>query len=231
MFSFLTGLFIIGSVGFWILVAVVSILMFYFLEYDKSFRASLTLIITILFLFWFGNLSFSYISANPLQFLAFVAGYFVAGAVWTVVKWWFFVYRMREEYNEIRESFLRSENVGGPGIPDDLKSNWYGYLRRNVNYGKYGSRSRLKLIANGVEPPKPNDFKSRIYSWMVFWPWSMVYTLIDDPVRKIFRFIYRNIKYLLERISAHAFRKTWDDFNPVRDIERREDRPQDNDSD
>ena len=219
MFSFLTGLFIIGSVGFWILAAVVSILMFYFLEYDESFRASLTLIVTILFLFWFGNLSFSYISANPLQFLAFVAGYFVAGAVWTIVKWWFFVYRIREGYDRIKEGYLRKEGINGDRIPENLRDKWYDYLRQSTEWHS----NLINLGRNGVEPPKPNDFKSRIYSWMVFWPWSMVYTLIDDPVRKIFRFIYRNIRHLLESISTHAFRKTRDDFNPVRDNRRHDD--------
>jgi len=41
--------------------------------------------------------------------------------------------------------------------------------------------------------PKVGKHKMRIYVWIAYWPWSFVWTMINDPVRKIFNRIYASI--------------------------------------
>jgi hypothetical protein len=56
------------------------------------------------------------------------------------------------------------------------------------------------------------NFKGKITSWMVYWPWSMIVTLIDDPIRRLFRGIYNAIQGMLQRMSDRAFAGTESDF-------------------
>jgi len=60
-------------------------------------------------------------------------------------------------------------------------------------------------------PRKPSAAKSKdmILRWMSFWPWSMVWTLINDPIKKAFRAIYRKIQSLLQSLLQSIADKAW----------------------
>jgi hypothetical protein len=46
--------------------------------------------------------------------------------------------------------------------------------------------------------------KGRIISWMCYWPFSVVWFLINDPVRAIYNFIFEKIKRIYGRIAESA---------------------------
>ena len=76
-------------------------------------------------------------------------------------------------------------------MPDSLKEQW-----------------RL----SAPEKPSASDSKQDIMRWMSFWPFSMVWTLINDPVKKAFRAIYRGLQKSLQRIADRAWAGTENDF-------------------
>ena len=55
--------------------------------------------------------------------------------------------------------------------------------------------------------------KSRIIMWMAYWPWSLLWTTINDAVKRIYREIYQAIQRLLQGISDSVFKdvkwSTW----------------------
>jgi hypothetical protein len=55
--------------------------------------------------------------------------------------------------------------------------------------------------------PKPmvRDNKTRCISWMAYWPASMAWTLVDDPVRRAFVALYDSIGGSLQHISDRRF--------------------------
>jgi len=57
-----------------------------------------------------------------------------------------------------------------------------------------------------IGKPEPEHYKGRIVSWIVYWPPSMFWTLLNDPIRKIGRAIYNWISATLKRISDHAWK-------------------------
>jgi hypothetical protein len=48
--------------------------------------------------------------------------------------------------------------------------------------------------------------KSVIYMWIMFWPFSLIGTIFDDPVRRFCRFVYNRLTGMLSGITARAFK-------------------------
>lgn len=61
-------------------------------------------------------------------------------------------------------------------------------------------------------PPHPNDNKGRIIFWMSYWPFSAVWTIINDPITRFYRFVYHRIGDMLAGISNRMFSKYKNDL-------------------
>lgn len=46
--------------------------------------------------------------------------------------------------------------------------------------------------------------KERIINWMIYWPISAIWTLINQPIRKIFNRIYTGVEKQFQRISDNV---------------------------
>lgn len=201
----LITLFALGTFWFWVLVAVHFCVLLALIEYEKTGWATFTMIATFAALYFLGD--FNVITAalrNPGLTAALAGGYFAAGTAWSVAKWWFFVRRCREDYDKQKAEFLRHNGIEGTAIPDNLKTKWKESL--GYGYGRNSHRRSDNVI------PKAGDHKSRIMAWMCYWPWSMVWTLINDPVKRVFKQIYLQIQGIMQSISNRAFRGVEDDL-------------------
>lgn len=194
----LLTLFAVGTFWFWALLVVHFCVLLALIEYEKVGWATISLIAAFALLHFFGD--FNIVAAalhNPVTALVVAGCYFVAGTVWSVVKWWFFVRNCREEYDERKAEFLRQNGVEGTAVPDKLKPKWKENL--SFGYGRRNSRLGEDVI------PKAAKHKGRIMTWMCYWPWSMVWTVLNDPVKRLFKQIYLQIQGLLQSISNRAF--------------------------
>lgn len=119
-------------------------------------------------------------------------------------------------------------NAEGQGLEVDAVRAWYNTFVR----GRH-SRRQDPLILSSELPtelkeefrallagpefkaalvPSPRDHKARIMIWMAWWPWSMLWTLLNDPIKRLFRAIYRALLTRLQKISERAFRRVDDDL-------------------
>jgi len=62
-----------------------------------------------------------------------------------------------------------------------------------------------------IEKPTPDKFKARITAWIVYWPPSLFWTLLNDPLRRIGRMIYEGVANILKKTSDSA----WKDENKL----------------
>lgn len=205
----LLSLFAVGTIWFWALLVVHTFVILALIEHEKAGWATITMIATFAVLHFFGD--FNVVSAaihNPLTALAVVAGYFAAGTAWAVAKWWFYVGRCREQYDELKARFLERKGVAGPAIPDALKKEWKEHLSQDYEFGRRVGR---RFSSDSVIP-KAGEHKGRITTWMCYWPWSMVWTLLSDWVKRLWNQIYLQIKGLLQSIANRQFRGVEDDL-------------------
>jgi hypothetical protein len=183
-----------------------------FIEYRRSVMATFTLLITITMIWAANKQYFSWIIKNPAQCAGWFFGYvFVAVPLWAIFRWWRKVENLAQECREIKYQFLRDNNVTGSDIPQELRVRWEGHFSYLLSQYTWRSRG---IVCNktGIVPLHPNDHKEEIYMWMMFLPWSVVWYVFDEPVRKTIRGIYRSIRGFLVSISENAFNGLKDDF-------------------
>ncbi len=210
IFSVFAGIFIIGSFGFWALLTLASILIIWALEYEKGTRATLTLVLTIsaiiIFNKGFGKL-FAWIGSNFLLFAGLILGYFFVGAIWSIVKWYFYTKNRRYQYDKLKIKFFRSKNLqpNTGTIPADLREEWEKYLGSSFEFGSEFIRTTSANAKLNLSP-SPYDHKSTILMWMGHWPLSLLWTLINDPVKHALRWMYKHLIKTYEKISNFNFK-------------------------
>jgi len=201
-------LFVIGSFWFWMLIAAEIIMLFVFIDNENGVGATISVVAFGALLQWFGNVDIiHYVQGHPLFILSCAGAYFALGAVWGVIKWWIFCRDRLEEYEEAREKFLKSKGqpTGTKVVPPELRPEWRNYLDRNKDY---------RTGDNLSVPPQVRTHKAKIMRWMTFWVVSIIWSFINDFVKRIFRTIYQRLSTFLQRISDNMFGTVKDDLPP-----------------
>ncbi len=172
---------------------VVAIVIAWEVHDDSSFAAFFTLIVgTIVFILFspFAPDTGRWIWAYRGQIPIAAAIYFAVGSGWGVIKWQLYVLRKAREYGH-RMVSLRKEFT---------------------QWGESGVSYTEWLSARHDFPPSPSKNRSRIVTWMVWWPFSFLGSLFSDLIRRGFDWIYDELATLLGYLSRRAFR-SFDEFN------------------
>ena len=74
-----------------------------------------------------------------------------------------------------------------------------------VKWALYVSDGKQHLIDKGktfyASQWTPDEHKSKIMHWMIYWPISGIWTLISNPIVKLFNKIFNSIKVVYQNIS------------------------------
>jgi hypothetical protein len=193
----LLAFFALGAWGFWLALVLASILIITCIENDSGPKATLTFVGTCVLLAWANKFGWSDFLAHWQTFAFSAVVYFAAGAVWGMVKWFSYVHQIRRKFDAILPKILKDFHVNSLAeLSDNSKYKAVEELKRQV-YGYYSGAPDL--------PPQFSQNKSNVLFWMTFWPWSLFWTLLDDPIRRIFETIYRKFGKIGQRISDAAF--------------------------
>ena len=172
----------VGTIGFYILLVAAAILMSELLDAQRPGSATFVAVLTIAMLAVLGNFNpFPWIAANPMMTAIYVAAFFAIGTVWGVFKWFFYLRSSRRKIEELVAEY-----------PMYSRIQLCGELRRRGLPMEF--------------PPLVGDHKTRILGWMVLWPASMLWTLLNDPVRYVFEEIYARIGGTMQAISNAVFK-------------------------
>ena len=80
---------------------------------------------------------------------------------------------------------------------------WYFFLvKRKERLLSYSTKKKLSKD----DIPKAADNKSRIITWMTYWPFSAFWTMIDEPVKKFFRFVYSKTEKIFQKMSDLVYK-------------------------
>jgi hypothetical protein len=189
-------IFIVGSFWFWVLLLAESIVLIILLEWGRGTIATLTFLATLFALQFLGDVKIlGYVVEHPWTIALGAIGYFAVGTCWSVVKWWFYVREQRTLYDELRSAFLRVHGFERQSaMPEELQSTWRECLA--------AAESRRKLDVR----PLVARHKAHVVRWMSYWPWSLFWTVLKDPVRKAFLSTYYHLAEYLQEVSDRAFK-------------------------
>ena len=112
--------------------------------------------------------------------------------------------------NILKQNFLRENDVkpprrgrndderwyqdDNPEIPESLRAKWRLFLDQYLR----GLNLEELLVA------QPRAHKSRVVSLIAYWPWSLTWTLLNDPIRRAAKQIFLLIEGRLQALSAYA---------------------------
>jgi hypothetical protein len=189
------GAFVVATVGtsllfgaplFWLLIIAESSLLFWALdeETDTSVGTieTVSLLAVLLILQFFSNVKvFTYIWAYPVRSVGFLALYLLIGGGWSIGKWWF---AETSKFHRVKEEFLRRKHANA--ITDELKVDWASTIER--------------------EKTNPRDQQSRFLGWIAYWPWSLFWTILNDPLKRAARRVYYELQATYQRITDHVWK-------------------------
>jgi hypothetical protein len=123
--------------------------------------------------------------------LQFVGVYLLAGVIWSFTKWFLFLMKFRGKFREEKDKFLVHYKLpAGTSIPDELREAFIREIRYVKVNGQY-----LHIV------PSASDFKAKIIAWMAFWPCSMIGFVLNDPVRRLFNYIFLYLKGSYQKMA------------------------------
>ena len=207
-----------GTMPFYIVSVLSFFILIAFVENEKSIGALLTIIVTGALLYFFGNKGvIPWMLQNPITIAEYIGGYLVLGVIWGFVKWFFYVLKARDRYETFRAEWLKNEGpINDQVVPlPSKKSQWNDETKEVPNPDPTDTwRARFLKAAqnNRVLPPRAVHNKGRIIFWMAYWPASGLWTLINDPITRIYRFLFTRIVVTFEHISQVMYSKYKDDF-------------------
>ncbi len=195
-----------GTLWFWAALIIPFLFLIYFVENEKSVGAFLLTFFTLGALIFLGGKNVvPWVTGHPFLLAEYVGAYIGVGIVWGFIKWFFYVLRKRDAYTAFRADWVKTN-----GEVDDSTTVSGG--QRNHRSGQT-NRQIFQDDARRIDlPPRVERNKGRIIFWMSYWPASALWTLLNDPITRIGRFIYNRVGHLFQKMSDAMFSKYSDDF-------------------
>jgi len=234
----LFGAYFAGLLTFPALILIVGfLLMFLAVHAESAFIGLIILVGMFAGLWWVGVNATAYAYEHPLVALVVALSYFPIGIFfWSRFKLRRYARKEGEKLAEFVPKFiaetkreLQHPNTIG-GYPDAF------YTRENSSYGSRGDAKYNMTVVGpvleallrneipealqahfkedcrrkGLEKPSAIRMKDKIFSWIFFWPWSMIAYLVADFLRDIFNQLWKHLVEMYKRDIDKAYGKAVD---------------------
>ena len=185
----------------WLILVIVA------LDKESGIALTLELIIYLAFLQWVSNINvFRVILDHPFKTLGYVAAYVIVGVLWSFIKWYLKVSEKADELKDEKVKFLKmsktsyeKRGISAPKnlpeideitykteVPEKFKEEWH-------------SKIQFKLL-------KASEHKGLIVSWVTYWPFSMLWSFLDDFVHQMISRLVTKFQKIYESITKRAMR-------------------------
>ena len=192
----LTALFFLGTWPFWVLAAIVFFVIVALEENEKEYWAAAAIVVYLAAIWKFGGVNIiAAITGDWKRAGLILGGGILAGVAWGIVKVVVFIDAGKRFYRDKKEQFLREHEVQGKDVPDHLRKAWSEAYARSFSQS-YGKSNRIARI-----PICIGDHKRRIIRWMMFWPFSIFWTVLDDFVTKFWRRVFDFVRGFLQSLA------------------------------
>ncbi len=194
--------FVFGTLWFWVVSAVVFSWLIYLTEGKSHVLAGLAL---LGFVWVVSSVNGFSIFANPLLVLKWAAIYLAVGTVWSFFKWFSFLFGKRDELKKIKanyiKKFARPLTAEGKIDPQDIDD-----FIRFLNEQRYHPNKGYDNITSPQEIiPSVSGRFGDLTRWIVWWPFSAFWTILNDPIRRLAEAIVRMFRGAYTRLANSVF--------------------------
>ena len=207
MIAFLTSMVFI--IPFLIVAGIVMIIS---LETNKEGVASTFFSLATALVIWsYGSEIWGLITQNILTTLYFSVGYIILGLIWSFLKWNQKVAKIFKLFSKFKTKFIEKNgeitDANRYKFNQTLeykfkKSDFYSISSFGYEKEPYSEKKVIQEIT-----PKGIDNKAKIVSWIGYWPLSLIGTLLNDPFRRFFEWIYESVSGVYDKITTRQKNK------------------------
>jgi len=133
----------------------------------------------------------------PGKFTLFIIGYLIIGFIWSFIKWWLYVNKLALKYKEKRYEWLlkksKEKDLGSITIDTKIPKEM---IREWLSYAGYNVANRPSAIKN----------KKSISHWVIYWPLSILGSLLNDFIGKVIKIIIVKFRAFYEIITKNAYK-------------------------
>lgn len=137
-----------------------------------------------------------------MLFCIFIA-YLTVGVGWSMFKWFLHTHEWKnvnvEAIKKARIEFLTKLNIDGDTIPDEHLNAWEKWRKQSISTGWEAPYNLLLYYPPSIsakfdtnEIAVQNNW-SKILTWGLYWPVSTLWTIIDNPIKKLLKFLIINV--------------------------------------
>ncbi len=182
---------------FWFAIASV-ITIAVLLEFEKEGWATTIFSVASALIIWnYRDSIIEFVLSSPGTTFGFIGSYIAGGLIWSLIKWKSYINNKIESFQKVKEKF---ESNGG-SIKNQW-NNWISYLNSNLNRSFFEGDTPEEVAEKVI--PKASEKKSLITSWISYWPASLAATLLNNPFRRFFEWIYSMVSGVYDKMGKSA---------------------------
>lgn len=197
-------LFLFGTMWFWVASAILISGVIISVCSDSGIGATMCALCFALFLQYGAKIDITgSIIHHPFITIMAVIGYIVIGIVWMIMKWQFLFRAVASAYSTAREQwyeYMKSENMYPTETPEQLMASFP--TRSQTSIMDIRRRFGVRNL-----PMRVRDEYPSLFFWAAYWPISFVITVLNDPIRKLFRTVIRGLSGIMQTMSDKEFNK------------------------
>lgn len=183
----LISLFVLGGFWFWLLVLGLLVLIELSTMSENHFGFGwIALFCGVLWLFSDFN-PLTWIWHNPWTLLIDSGVYLAIGLIWGIAKWFFHLKNVNDSITPSLDRYREMYETAKARADNPFVGSLQAYLE---------DRSIIPVAKNN---------KNQISVWMLWWPFSLAYTLFADVVRRLCHWIMDHYIVVFDRINNSVF--------------------------
>ena len=192
------ALFIIGSFWWYVISAGFFIWAIVLTEKESVAWALISLTLYLFFFSFLGGINvFSFLFFHPIRALLYVLGYFLIGVIWSFIKWWVKVNKAAQKYKDTWKAFKKDY---------DTQSRVAKENKRYIEEQKKNWDSHI-IGKKDIEKPIASKCKEKISVWIIYWPFSLLWSFLHDFVKDVVEFFVLKFHQFYQKISDTAYKK------------------------
>jgi hypothetical protein len=205
----LAAVFAVGSLAFWILLAVAVGVAWYLEEsQEDGVLAVFPFVAFCLVIHFISHFNLVAWGKENVQSLCIrVAAYLAIGFVYPLFRWLLHLRKKAGEIDALVRTFRTESRFEGllEEAPDEVKLKFSEFIRKKYQPNLPGvSAGGYDPVTDGVVPEfGPNKFV--MFRWFWWWPFSLLGWFLNDLIRDAWNVIKRGLQHLAEGLSGLVF--------------------------
>lgn len=186
----LLAAFALGTIWFWVSIFMLSLVLSVIVENGSGVWATIWTIGSVISISYIYKWSIiTAVKLHPGAAIIWLGIYLLAGALWSVCKWYFYLHKEMNKYKDEKRKFLAANNA--KELTPKLAKEF--------------------LCFNSISLCDASEHKGDLIRWSTYWPFSVLGTLLNDFIRKIWEYVYDMLQSTYQRMSDAMFKEVAQD--------------------